>query len=90
MASLYARAIAPGTSWARTGKLVHTGYSPASRSSMRPVRNGSCAICLRSCWPTTTTSGARQSRALAIALIAFPSPAAVCRLTNAGFPRAIA
>ena len=90
IASWYARAIVPGTSWARTGRLVHTGYSPARRSRWRPVRNGSNASCRRCCCPTTTTSGARQSRALAIALIAFPSPGAVCRFTNAGRSRAIA
>ncbi len=89
-ASWYARAIVPGTSWARIGVCTHTGYSPASRSSARPVRNGSNAICRRSCWPTTTTSGARVSRALAIALIALPRPGAVWRLTNDGSPVAIA
>ena len=90
IASLYARAIAPGTSWARAGRLLQTGYSPASRSSCRPVRNGSNASWRRSCWPTTTISGARTSRALTIALIALPSPGAVWRFTNAGSPRASA
>ncbi len=90
LASCQARAIAPGRSWGRLGSWRHTGYSPASRSSARPVRNGSKAIWRRSCWPTRMTSGARQSRAFAIALIALPRPAAVCRLTNAGAPRASA
>ncbi len=40
-ASWWARAMAPGTSWARTGRLDQTGYSPASFSSARPDRNGS-------------------------------------------------
>ena len=51
-ASLYARAIEPGTSCGRTGWSTHTGYSPASPSSL-PARNGSCARWRRSCWPTT-------------------------------------
>ena len=55
-ASWHARAIAPGTSWARTGWSTQTGYSPASPRSL-PARNGSVARWRRSCWPTTTTSG---------------------------------
>ena len=56
---------------------AQTGYVPASRSS-RPARNGSSARCRRSCWPTSTTSGARLTRAVASAPTALPSPAVVC------------
>ena len=65
-ASCAARAIAPGTSCARTGWSTQTGYSPASLSR-RPARNGSSARWRRSCWPTSTTSGARFTRAVASA-----------------------
>ena len=88
-ASWQARAIAPGTSWARTGWSTHTGYSPASPCSL-PARNGSVARWRRSCWPTTTTSGARLTRAVASAPTAFPRPAVVCRIASAGSPRPIA
>ena len=40
----------------------------------------------RSCWPTTTTSGARFSRAVAIAATALPSPGVLCRSASAGRP----
>ena len=89
-ASCQARAIAPGTSCGRTGWFDQTGYSPAIRSSARPVRKGASAECRRSCCPTAITSGARTSRALAIALTALPRPGAVWRFTNEGSPRAIA
>ncbi len=82
-ASWQARAIAPGTSCGRTGWSTHTGYSPA-RPCSRPARNGSCARWRRSCWPTTTTSGARLTRAVARAPTALPSPAVVCRIASAG------
>src|SRR4029079_14579733 len=84
-ASGNARAIAPGTSWGRTGSSTHTGYSPARPRSL-PARNGSVARWRRSCWPTTTTSGARLTRAVASAPTALPSPAVVCRITSAGSP----
>ena len=84
-----ARAIAPGTSCGRTGSSTQTGYSPASPRSL-PARNGSVARCRRSCWPTTTTSGARLTRAVASAPTALPRPAVVCRTASAGSPRPIA
>lgn len=84
-ASCHARPSAPGTSPARTGWFTHTGYEPASPSS-RPARNGSSARWRRSCWPTSTTSGARFTRAVASAPTAFPSPAVVWSTTHAGEP----
>ena len=54
-----------------------------------PARNGSSARCRRSCWPTSTTSGARFTRAVARAPTAFPSPAVVWR-AKAGCSRASA
>ena len=64
---------APGTSCAWTGWSTQTGYSPARPCSL-PARNGSAARWRRSCWPTTTTSGARLTRAVASAPTAFPRP----------------
>jgi hypothetical protein len=89
LASWYARPIAPGRSCGRAGSSNHTGYSPASDRS-RPVRNGSCGRCRRSCCPTRTTRGARLTRAVASAPTALPSPAVVCRSASAGSPRASA
>ena len=68
---------------ARPGSPTHTGYSPPSPRSL-PARNGSAARCRRSCWPTTTTSGARLARAVASAPTALPRPAVVWRTARAG------
>ena len=65
------------------------GSRPPGPCSL-PARNGSVARWRRSCWPTTTTSGARLTRAVASALTALPSPAVVCRIASAGSPRPIA
>ena len=65
--------------------------TPGSRRRDRracPARNGSNARCRRSCWPTSTTSGARFTRAVASAPTALPSPAVVCTIASAGSPRA--
>jgi hypothetical protein len=88
-ASCQARASAPGTSWGRAGWSTQTGYSPAS-PSRRPARNGSWARWRRSCWPISTTSGARFTRAVARADTALPSPAVVWTSTKAGSPLPIA
>ena len=65
--------------------------TPGSRRrgrSSRPVRNGSKTRWRRSCWPTMITSGARFTRAVAIAPTAFPSPAVVCRSASDGLAAA--
>ena len=51
--------------------------TPGSRRPARagaPARNGSWTRWRRSCWPTSTTSGARLTRAVASAATALPRP----------------
>ena len=72
-AAWWARTTAPGTSWARSG-LLDGDRVVAGQARRRPARNGSSARWRRSCWPTSTTSGARLARAVASAPTALPRP----------------
>ncbi len=83
IATWYARAIASGTSSARAGSMLHLTYGLGSSVACAECRNGSNGRIDRACWPAVTTSGVRFLNAVNRLPIAWPTPAAECRLTKA-------
>lgn len=59
-----ARAMAPGTSWARRGSWLHLTYGCGPRIASLLVRFASIVIWARTCWPAVITSGALFAWAL--------------------------
>jgi hypothetical protein len=78
--------VAPGTSSARAGSQLHFTYGLGSWLASSENRNGSSGSIARVCWPAVMTSGARLRIAVKMLPRAWPTPTALCRLTNAALP----
>ena len=82
--------MASGTSSPRAGSTAHFTYGSGSFAASVAKRNGSKGRIDRACCPAVMTIGVRLRYAVKMLPIAWPMPAAECRLTSAALPVACA